>query len=79
MMSDVEFLIVTIGAAGYGYAMARAVDALRRLSERQRQREASRRAFLDAHRPRLHPGDMTRIQELAELEDLRDYIRGNDA
>lgn len=78
-MSDIEFLIVTVAAAAYGYGVARALDALRRHSERQEQHEASRRAFIDAHRPRLHPGQMTRIQELAELDDLRDYIRGTDA
>lgn len=78
-MSDLEFLIVAIVFSGWGYLMAKVLDYCRELSYRQREQEARRASFMAARRVTLHPAHMARIQELAELEDLRDYIRRDDA
>lgn len=77
-MTDIEFLaIVALSAVG-GYLSARLMDAIRAAEARQTAQEARRRAFMAAHRPTLHPSRMARIQDLAELDDLRDYIRSDD-
>ena len=78
-MSDLEFLIVAIVFSGWGYLMAKVFDYCRELSYRQREQEARKASYMAARRVTLHPAHMARIQELAELEDLRDYIRRDDA
>lgn len=78
-MTDTEFLAVSLGFMAIGYLSARLMDAVRAQEARQNAQEARRRAFMDAHRPTLHPSRMAEIQDLAELEDLRDYIRRDDA
>ena len=77
-MSDTEFTIICIAFMAAGYLSARLLDAARAAEARQAAQEARRRAFLDARRPTLHPSRMARIQDLAELDDLRDYIRSDD-
>lgn len=78
-MSDPEFLAICIAFSTAGYLFARLMDAIRAQEARQAAQEARRRAFMAAHRPTLHPSRMARIQDLAELDDLRDYIRSDDA
>lgn len=78
-MSDIEFLIVTLGFFSFGYVFARIIDIVREMSERQREAEQRRQAFIEARRPRFHPSELMTIQERAELDDLRDYIRSKDA
>ena len=78
-MSDTEFFLVCSLCMAAGYLSARLMDAVRAAEARQNAQEARRRAFLDARRPTLHPSRMAQIQDLAELDDLRDYIRRDDA
>jgi len=79
-MTDLEFTIVAAVFTSYGYLCARVLDYCRNVRDRQRQQEALKAAYMAAsRRSKLHPSHMARIQELAELDDLRDYIRGTDA
>ena len=78
-MSDLEFLIVAIVFSAYGYCAAKVLDKCRNLRQRQREQEARKASYMAARRVTLHPAHMARIQELAELDDLRDYIRRDDA
>lgn len=78
-MSDIEFLTVTIAFFAAGYGFARLSDILRDMSERQQQEQRRRQQFIESRRPRFHPSELMTIQERAELDDLRDYIRSTDA
>ena len=78
-MTDVEFAILAGVFSAYGYLCARVLDYCRDLRERQRRDEARKASYMAARRVTLHPAHMARIQELAELDDLRDYIRRDDA
>jgi len=78
-MSDTEFTIIAIAFSAYGYLAARVLDYCRDLRERQRRDEARKASYMAARRVTLHPAHLARIQDLAELDDLRDYIRRGDA
>lgn len=78
-MSDTAFLSVALFFTALGYTFAKLQTELRKMSERQQREQAARQAFIDAHRPRFHPNELVNIQERAELDDLRDYIRRGDA
>lgn len=78
-MSDIEFLSVCLLFTAIGYAFAKLQNQLRQMSERQQREQRQRQAFIETRRPRFHPSELMTIQERAELDDLRDYIRGTDA
>lgn len=77
-MTDFEFLTIAAGFIVIGYLFARLVDAVRAKEAHHRRQEARRAAYMAARKPTLHPSRMAAIQELAELDDLRDYIRRDD-
>ena len=78
-MSELTLLTICTASALSGYLAARYIDALKRAAEREQSRLERQRTYLEHHRPIFHPSELLNIQERAELDDLRDYIRRNDA
>ncbi len=78
-MSDLAFLIICLAFTALGYGIARAADAARRMDEREHERQRRQQAFRAQRRPAFHPTELANIQDRAELDDLRDYIRRGDA
>ena len=78
-MNTITLLAFCTASAVSGYATARLIDTLKRAAEREQSRLERQQTYLEHRRPIFHPSELLNIQERAELDDLRDYIRSKDA